>query len=262
MNSLPALLLLHGAGDSGECWAPFERRLRDQPGLRQLEVRTPDAPAHGGRVAGPGQTIAWPDLVAEAIVQAEALAGETERPIVVAGHSMGAMTALGVATHRPELVVGTFLEDPPLTYPLSAADDTAPPTPVDLHEFRDWFALMRAQSFEEVLAGVRTEHPDWDDAEYAPWARAKQCTDPGAFDGPVLWVHADSPRILRQAPAPVVLAVGRPGRGGMVPPEVAAQLAELPGWAVHRLPAGHDVRRDAPEATVALLADLIRSVTG
>jgi hypothetical protein len=31
---------------------------------------------------------------------------------------------------------------------------------------------------------------------------------------------------------------------------------------VRRLPTGHDVRRDAPDATAAILADLIRSVAG
>ena len=54
---------------------------------------------------------------------------------------------------------------------------------------------------------------------------------------------------------------GCPELGGLVAPEAEASLRALPGWSVHRLPAGHDVRRDAPDATVELLADLIRSVT-
>ncbi len=28
MSPLPGLLLLHGVGDSGECWTPFVARLR------------------------------------------------------------------------------------------------------------------------------------------------------------------------------------------------------------------------------------------
>lgn len=262
MTALPALLLLHGAGDSGECWGPFVQRLRDRPGMGQLEVRTPDAPAHAGRLAGPGRTIAWADLLAEAIGHAEDLVRRTGRPIVAAGHSMGSMTAVGVAANRPDLVAGTFLEDPPLNFPLPSAEDTAPPMPQDLRELGDWFTALRSKSFAEVLAEVRADHPDWDEAEYAPWARAKQAADPAAFADPVLWVHADSPRILRAAPAPVVLVVGRPERGSMVLPAVADELADLPGWSVRRLPAGHDVRRDAPDATATLLADLIRSVAG
>ena len=39
-----------------------------------------------------------------------------------------------------------------------------------------------------------------------------------------------------------------------------AELALLPGWTVHLMPASHDVRRDAPEQTAAVLAGLIRTV--
>ena len=53
-------------------------------------------------------------------------------------------------------------------------------------------------------------------------------------------------------------AAGHPG--GIVHPEAARAIAALPGWTVRPLPASHDVRRDAPEATAAALADLVRSV--
>ena len=259
MTALPALLLFHGVGDSGGCWEPFVGRLRQQEGLADLAVSTPDAPAHGGRLAAAGHSIAWPDQLGEGIAHAEALVAQTGRRIVVGGHSMGSMTALGVAANRPDLVVGTFLEDPPLMSPLPPPDaPIEPPTPADVHEFGAWFAELQATPFEEVVAGARAEHPTWDEAEYAPWARAKQAVDLLAFRDPVIWVHGDTVRIVRHAPAPVVVAAGWPERGGLVIDEVAAQLRAQPGWTFHRLPTGHDVRRDAPEATVTLLADLIR----
>ena len=111
------------------------------------------------------------------------------------------------------------------------------------------------------MAAARTEHPTWDEEEYEPWAHAKQSVDRAAFADPVVWVHADTERLLRTAPSPVVVAAGLPELGGLVAPEAEASLRALPGWSVHRLPAGHDVRRDAPDATVDLLADLIRSVS-
>jgi hypothetical protein len=56
------------------------------------------------------------------------------------------------------------------------------------------------------------------------------------------------------------VVAGEPSLGGMLAEAAAAGLAALPGWTVHRLPASHDVRRDAPAQTVAALAGLIRSV--
>ena len=267
MTALPALLLMHGVGDSGACWGPFVRRLHEQPGLADLLVATPDAPAHGGRRAQPGHTIAWPDLLAEAITGAEALVARTGGPIVVGGHSMGSMVALGVAANRPDLVVATFLEDPPLMQGLpdegstESGEHAEPPAPVDVSELGDWFAALQSIPLADVVATARTEHPTWDDEEYEAWATAKQSVDRAAFAEPVVWVHADTERLLRTAPAPVVVAAGLPERGSLVAPEAEASLRALPGWSVHRLPAGHDVRRDAPDATIDLLANLIRSAS-
>ena len=189
-----------------------------------------------------GQTIAWPDLLAEAIAEAEALVARTGGPIVVGGHSMGSMVALGVAANRPDLVVATFLEDPPLMQGLPAEGSAAwteraePPTPVDVSEFGDWFAELQSIPLADVVAAARTDHPTWDEEEYEIWAHAKQSVDRAAFTEPVVWVHADTERLLRTAPAPVVVAAGLPELGGLVAPEAEASLRALPGWSVHRLP--------------------------
>jgi hypothetical protein len=139
-------------------------------------------------------------------------------------------------------------------------EQAEPPAPVDVSEFGNWFAALQSISLADVVAAARTDHPTWDDEEFELWASAKQSVDRAAFSEPVVWVHADTERLLRDAPAPVVVAAGLPELGGLVAPEAQASLSSLPGWSVHRLAAGHDVRRDAPDATVDLLADLIHSV--
>ena len=93
----------------------------------------------------------------------------------------------------------------------------------------DWFAALQSIPLADVVAAARTEHPTWDDDEYEIWAHAKQSVDRAAFTEPVVWVHADTERLLRTAPGPVVVAAGLPELGGLVAPEAEASLRALPG---------------------------------
>ncbi len=254
MTGLPGLLLLHGAGDDGSCWGPFVRALD----LPDLTVATPDAPAHGARRGGPGQSIAWPDLLAAAVAAAEDLVRATSRPAIVGGHSMGAVTALGVAATRPDLVAGLFLEDPPFT---EVDDDPEPGTePQDLTELHAWFTGLQSTTAESLMAAARREHPTWAADEYEPWARSKLAVDASAFAAPVPFVGRGWADLARRTACPVVVAAGEPALDGRVSADAAEFLAGLSGWTVHRLPVGHDVRRDAPGRTAALLRELIRDV--
>lgn len=260
MSALPALLLLHGTGDSGECWDPFVGRVHALPRLADLVVVAPDLPAHGGRRAEPGATVGWPDLLAEAVAHAQRLVASSGAPIVVGGHSLGATVALGVAATEPDLVAGLFLEDPPFTTPLAEDAAATIGEAIELGEFHDWFTALQDAPEEEVQAGVRREHPDWDPAEYGPWVRSKRSVDAAAFEGSVPWVRGGWADLVRAVRCPAVLLAGDPGLGGIVHPAAAGDLAALPGWTVITLPASHDVRRDAPGASAQALADLVRRV--
>ena len=257
MTTPASLLLLHGAGDSGTCWAPFVHQLRLREGLGALTVVTPDAPAHGGRTAEPGHTPALADQAAEATGHAEALVVGSGGPIVLGGHSMGSGVAMAVAAARPDLVAALFLEDPPFPGPLA---DAAHAAPIDLTGLRDWCAGLQAMALDEVVAMVRAQNPDWAPDEYEPWARAKQVVDTAAFGATAPWEVATWARDAQAVRCPVVVVAGVEERGSMLSSAAASDLSATPGWTVHRLSAGHDVRRDAPQATADLLADLIRSV--
>jgi lipase len=259
--ALPALLLLHGVGDSGACWGPFVARLRATDGLADLVVVTPDAPGHNGRTITPGHSVAVPDQRGEAIGHAEALAASTGRPIVLGGHSMGSAIALATAAARPDLVAALFLEDLP-AFSSMASDDAERQSarePLPMTSIAEWLAWNRAAPLETVIATGRAEHPTWDEAEYEPWARAKQAVDPACFTGPA-FDHVGWAERARAVRCRTVLVAGLPDRGSIVSPEAEQDLAALPGWTVTRLDTGHDVRRDAPEQAVHALADLLRSV--
>ena len=92
------LVLLHGVGMCAAAWAP------------QIEAFAParhvfalDLPGHGGTDLLPGAPL-LPDYVAWAAAAIRALGAG---PVALAGHSMGALIALGVAVEHPDLLIVT-----------------------------------------------------------------------------------------------------------------------------------------------------------
>jgi pimeloyl-ACP methyl ester carboxylesterase len=257
MTELPALLLLHGVGDDGGCLQPFVRALE----IPNLMVRTPDAPAHGGRRAAPGADVNWLDMLGEATAHAEAMLAQAGAAgLVIGGHSMGSAVALSLAARRPDLVRGLWLEDPP-------AWDPAGDAPVDevgltdLTDLYEWFSGMQRGTLADAVHSARADHPHWPADEYEPWARAKLAVDAGTFATAKVWVRAGWSHFAAAVRCPTVVVAGETSRGGLLGERAGAHMAALPGWAVHRLPGtGHDVRRDDRPTSTRLLREFLLSL--
>jgi len=101
----PPLLLLHGLGVGGAVWQAFARRL-----LPALAAVAPDLRGHAQSDAPPSgyQPADYATDLAELIPALLA------PPVAVAGHSLGALVGLALASLRPELVRWLALLDPPL----------------------------------------------------------------------------------------------------------------------------------------------------
>lgn len=98
----PAVLLLHGLLGRASHWAGVARRLAPRHRTVALDQR---GHGHSGRLVGPY----GPDAYAtDAIATVEQLG---LGPVVLVGHSMGALTAWQCAGLRPDLVVGVVLCD-------------------------------------------------------------------------------------------------------------------------------------------------------
>ena len=99
----PTLLLLHGVTRCGRDWEPLLPTLATNWKVIALDQR-----GHGESPRGRDYLVT--DYVADAV---RLVRDELATPLVIFGHSLGAMVAAAVAAELPTWVRGIVLEDPP-----------------------------------------------------------------------------------------------------------------------------------------------------
>lgn len=107
-DDAPPVVVLHGITASTATWNWLVPLLAPTHRVLRLDFR-----GHGGSGRAPGRYDSA-GYVSDAVAVCEQVAG---RPAIVIGHSLGGVTALGLAQSRPDLVVGLALEDPPMGVP-------------------------------------------------------------------------------------------------------------------------------------------------
>ncbi|NCT91697.1 alpha/beta hydrolase [Cellulomonas sp. APG4] len=245
------VLLVHGVTDSGECWPGVVAHLTAAPVPRAVVAI--DARGHG-RSGLPDEPFTIDALAAEAAAVVREVIG---RPALVVGHSMGGLTAQRLAATAPELVAGLVLEDPAWVRERPTTPTGAPAWLAGA--LAEWSAVP----LDELVARSRTAQPGWPDEEHEPWARSAQQASLRLLELEHRWFPEDAetwPDALAQVQVPVTLVTGDPARGAIVDPGQVARAAEVLGEAphgrlihVHVPSAGHNVRRDAPDAFLATL---------
>jgi pimeloyl-ACP methyl ester carboxylesterase len=142
----PPVVMLHGVS---RCWQDF---LPVIPALAELgHVIALDHRGHGGSSKGlPSYKVC--DYVGDAVAFIQAHVTE---PMVLIGHSLGAMTAAGVAARLPQMVKALVLEEPPGTLLTSG-----------LKASRYWLQFTGIQRLmqegrcnEHTLAMLPVQHP-------------------------------------------------------------------------------------------------------
>ena len=241
----PVLLAFHGWTDSGEVFGPLAEALG-----RRWTVLAPDAPGHGGTRWRGGRRFVVDDQIGcgAAVVDALPRVAGRHAPVVVLGHSMGAVPATGVAAARPRDVRHVVLEDPVGTTRRRAGR---------LDRLRDAVHLQ-ALDDAELERAARERHAAWPADEAGPWARSKAQLDLAALQVPADWGEPLAAR-LADVRCPVTLVRGVPARGGIVSPVAARRVASVcrAGCEVVALDAGHNVRREARAPFVATLAAVL-----
>lgn len=250
----PPLLLLHGITMSTRTWDWLVPDLVEDWHVLRLDFR-----GHGRSSRAPG-TYTPAGFLADALAACRPL----DEPAVVVGHSLGGLTAAGLAQHHPDLVRATLLEDPPLFVPRETPAGMQAPTdgnPLDGSSLLKLFGLLRATipqvqaqepdpadlaaffsttSTADGRKAAEVYHPD----TFTTWAASQLALDATVLD-PVLAGEVEAPYDPGEAiPGPVTLVAGDPASAEtlMRQREVAALQASTPQVEVHVAEgAGHNI---------------------
>ena len=243
----PAIVLLHGYTDNGLCWFRVARSLEANYDVIMLDAR-----GHG-KTRGKVESLEVTRLAADAAGAIEALG--LDKPFVF-GHSMGAMTALGVAADYPQLVRATLLEDPVfLPDPLPP-----PPSAADLAAEAERSLAFHALPLDQRLAKGRADNPHWSEDEQWPWAESKGEYDPDIVQnriGIVLYAWREA---ITRLQAPLLLITA--DKGSIVSPAVAQEAQQLYKRCEVVLisGAGHCIHRDRYDETLQSVNDFLERV--
>jgi N-formylmaleamate deformylase len=250
-NNKPSILLLHGITDNGLCWSRVAHDLESN-----YNVIMTDARGHGrSGISATEFSIALLAGDAAAVIRALNL----EKPFVF-GHSMGAITAATLATTYPNLVRAIVLEDPPLM------DKPQFQTNVDKSLFQtsgeqqdqqawQWLFELRALPREERITRGFAVNPTWVEEEIIPWADSKAELNIDVLGPALAAVSNAAPwrEVISRIECPILLITGDPELHAIVTPETAQEAAQLwkHGEVVHISGAGHNIRRDRYDETMA-----------
>ena len=232
----PPIVMCHGMTDDGLCWTPVAQTLEQDYDIYMLDAR-----GHGLSEAPAGDyDSATMTVDLAGFIQALHLA----TPLVVMGHSMGAMTAILAAARYPGLFKAVILEDPPLRDP-SPGDNQPRFSPGGV---RNWIEGCRGVSREALVTQAKKDNPSWSEGELGPWADSKQRVSDAFIDSfltprsftPLVW------EALEKITSPVLLLTGDPEKGAIINPAGAEKAVKiLPSLKVAHIPGvGHNIRRE------------------
>ncbi|QDU20454.1 alpha/beta fold hydrolase [Urbifossiella limnaea] len=260
----PPLWLVHGLIRR---WQDFGPILPDL--AARWTVRAPDHRGHGRSDRAASY------LVTDYLGDIAALVQDESEPAVIVGHSLGALVALGVAAARPDKVRAVVLLDPPGTTFVSHIAET-PYAAVwagiralagrgsSVAELARRLGALRVP--DATRPGQTTTYGSTRDAATVRFvARCVADIDPATLNPAVEggWLEGfDLAPQLGRVRCPVLLLVGDPKAGGMLPPADADPLAAAltDCTRVDLQGVGHLPHTQDPAATLKLLHAFLDSL--
>lgn len=249
----------HGLGRRWQDFAPLLGGLAATHTIRAVDHR-----GHGKSSHAPG-CYSLPEYVADAA----ALVRESNEPVTLVGHSLGALASLGAAAAEPDRVRGVVLLDPPGPGYLARIDTTLYGT--------TWAAMRRLAGTSQEIGAVARELAELripvdgqtvrfgdlrDAASLRFMARCLHDLDPDTMTLPLArkWLGNYDPfAAAANVTCPVLLVASDPEKGGMLPPAEAERLtaALVDGHRIDLPGVGHLIHwQDAHRASLLLHAFL------
>jgi pimeloyl-ACP methyl ester carboxylesterase len=237
----PTIVLLHGLGDSGDCWPDAVRRWSHDQRIVGVDLL-----GHGDSPRFSPAQLASPDPIEEMYAAAEAtvqrVAASSGRVLLVA-HSMGGGIATALTARRPDLVRAAVLEEPAWRDPVLRVQADS----VIVERIAD--CRRCAEDPEGSLADARRDNPGWPESEFGPWARAKTQVDLEFLALGVASFASPWEDFVLAISVPTLVLVG--GRSDLLAAPLLDRARALDNPCV-RIEvvdgAGHCVRRDLPGA--------------
>lgn len=259
------LLFLHGVGRSWQDFSTLAGALAGRWHVYAFDFR-----GHGRSERTSGRYVVR-DYVRDALAVIE---HTIRRPMVLYGHSLGAMVAAATAAELPELVRGVVLEDPPFDTMSRGIEKS--PFYVLFQSLRTLSGSRQSVSdLARTLADVRINAPDRpqavrlgdarDAASLRYMAACLKRVDPELWE-PILdgrWLEGyDEAGLLPKIRCPVLLLQGNVAEGGALG-EAAAERVErlIPDCLRIRVArAGHLIHSLLHETTLRLTGAFLESI--
>ena len=248
------MVLLHGLTAQKLSWYALFPDL-----TKHWHVYAPDLRGHGNSDRAPDNQYHNIDYARDVIACLQHI-GE---PVVLIGHSLGAMTAIVATAQYPEGVRALVLLDPPLyTY---SDDIHLSPDPFN------WFTLVAEimhdnPPFETVVTRLREKMPEAGEQRARQTAEIVAHVAAGTVETALrdeLWQGVDLPRALQSIQAPTLMIYGDWDHGAaMRESDVEFFKANCPSAVVVRLPdADHGLMmQEQPEIVFRPIYTFLRSV--
>lgn len=238
----PPMVLIHGLGGMLQDFLTISEHLADRWRPLLIDLRGHGKSSHTKTAYNFDSY--YPDIIA-------LLRALFDSPVVVWGHSLGAVTTMKIAAEAPDLVSAAILEDPPM---MIAGD---PSHSVFIERFREMQRLMLSDlTDDELLAELRVMSPGFSEPFYFSRLARLRCNDPAIYTPPIsgrqheLW---DAEETLARIRCPVLLMQADSGVGAAVLDEHAERAMSILQNARHIKYEGvnHSIHAQLPDQTSA-----------